>query len=225
MNNLNGEQLIQNLLTNPIKFNKEGKAYQLLQKYFDEMPLETLRPLLKNSDVEVNRAAVWIASELGRDANEIFDDVLPLVNSNDRYIKYHALEIIMVCSFEEKSEEIVHVIKALSSNDEVIRILAMRLISNASESQLQASVRIFEENASSDKHHLQGLLTLLDRNNITYEALLQMIDDSNPLTRKYGVIAAKRSLNKFSDAIKYAADSTDIDVRKFAEEVIEMSGS
>jgi len=222
MNDSNGERLIQELLVNPKKFNKLGKAYDLLQEYFNGMPLETLRELLKNSNEEVKHAGVWIASELGKNASEIVDDVIPLASVTDRYIKYHALETIMVCSFEERSEDFLHVIHALNSGDRIIRVLAMRLLSNASELQLQAGIRIFEGIASSDKSHSQGLSTLLNQDINDSEVLRKMIDDSNPITRKYGVIAAKRFIKNFPNLITYAASSSDIDVNKFSNEVIEM---
>ena len=65
-----GSKLIHELLTDSAKFNEEGRSYQLLKEYFDEFPLETLRPLLSNNDPLVRRAAVWIVSELGEEGHK-----------------------------------------------------------------------------------------------------------------------------------------------------------
>ena len=93
-----GQRLIDELLTDSARFNELGKSYELLQEYFEGFPLNTLRALLSNEDYMVKRAAIWIVAELGEAANELINDVIPLLNYNDRYIKYYAIESIMVFS-------------------------------------------------------------------------------------------------------------------------------
>ena len=49
-------------------------------------------------DSFVNRVAIWIASELGVDACSVANSILPLLKSKERYIKYYALDSVMVIS-------------------------------------------------------------------------------------------------------------------------------
>ncbi len=219
-NNYLGDKLIQELLADPVNFNKHGKAYQLLQEYFDTLSLDTLRPLLLNDDRFVRRAAVWVTSELGIEASSLIQNAIPLVNDGDRYIEYHALEIVMVCSVGENVEEFVHVVHSLLSNDDVIRSLCMRLVANANVSQLKAAIHFFEDENldSSGTLHRQGLSNLVKLESLDSEEVLSLIADIDPLTRKYGVIAAKKLVHKFPELIKQASTSEDPDIRKFSQE-------
>src|SRR5687767_5767707 len=108
-----GERLIQELLANSTRFHQCGKAYELLQEYFNGLSLDTLRPLLANNNRMVRRAALWVTSELGVGGRSLIHDVIPLLNDDDRYVQYHVLEIIMVCSFAENVDEFVHVVRSL----------------------------------------------------------------------------------------------------------------
>ena len=51
------QQLIDEILADPIQFEAEGRANDLLHYYFNGFRLDTLRPLLKSSDVVVQRNA------------------------------------------------------------------------------------------------------------------------------------------------------------------------
>lgn len=226
--NILSEKLIQELLKDPVKFNKQGKAYALLQKYFDGLSFETLRSLLKSKDQHVLHAAVWIASELGKQAACLIEEVVPLIDSGDRYIIYHALEIIMVCSFSGNVDEFIHVIYGLESNDEVIRKLSMRLISNASNAQLKAVFSIFESNCEKkafDKLHYLGVKFLLDFDNVSSENIVNMLSSNEFLYKIYGAILAKKNHKKFPELLNDGSLSKDADVRKFcAEMIVELPG-
>ena len=216
-----GEQLIQELLANPSKFDHRGRAYQLLQEYFRGLPLETLRPLLSNEDAIVKKAAVWVVSELGKDASTLIHDVIPLLQESDRRIKYHALESVMVCSVDENVDEFVHVARALESDDEEIRRLAMRLIGNANTTQLVAAVKLLRSGSDLDRLHEQGLSAVLKAQSLDIGQIHRMIASEKPLVRKYGAIAAKRTFHKHPELIAAAASSADADVRQFVSKVTE----
>lgn len=219
--NSEGIQLIEELYTDSSKFYKQGKSYQLLQKYFEGFPLESLRPLLSSKDTLIRKVAIWIISELGTDGCFI-NDIIPLVNDEDRYIKYHALEIIAMCSTNKNNGEFIILFPHLESTDDVIRILTMRLISNANMLQLEMSAKYFGLKETYNKLHLEGLLKLIEIDSITYEQVLMMINSDEPLSRKYGVIAAKRLYNRYPDLINEAMISDDQDIVKFSKEVAEM---
>jgi len=219
MDNLEGTEIIQELLTDPARFYEQGRGYQLLEAYFDGLPIETLRPLLNHKDRRVRREVVWVASELGREARSLIHDAIPLIYDGDPDIQYYALEIVMVCSFAEHVEHFVHVVRSLQSDDKLIRGLAMYLVSNAEVSQLEAGVRLFGSPSFSDKLHKQGLSNLLKDDILAPEQVLMMIDDKEPLVRKYGTIAAKRLIEKFPKLIANAISSADPEVRKFSLKV------
>jgi hypothetical protein len=218
--NNRGQQLIDELLTDSTRFYEEGKSYDLLQEYFEGFPLNTLRALLSNEDHMVKRAAIWVVAELGEDANELINDVIPLLNYKERYIKYYAIESIMVFTNSVNFAKFEHIIYKLHDDDPAIRQLAMRLVSNANESQLEATLQSITADKPYTNTHKFGLNTLLNADLIDEEAFRRMIDDSNVLTKKYGAIASKRLLKKNPNLIKYASSSDDPDVKEFSNEFL-----
>ncbi len=220
--NSTGEQLIQELVANPTRFTKEGKGLELLREYFEGFSLETLRPLLSNSDLKVRKEAVAILSELGTQGCDLLDAVVLLVNDLDLSIKYDALECIMVCSVGQNAGEFLHVLRSMESNVEVLRILAMRLSSNADPLQLQAAFQGLETFDFKEDIHKKGLITLLNSDFLDTKEILSMIDDNEALTRKYGAITAKRLFGKYPELIRYALLSKDSDVQKFAKDFIDL---
>jgi hypothetical protein len=215
-----GEQLIRDLLADPRKFDSDGRAYDLLQAYFSGLPLETLRPLLKNDEALVQRAAVFVASELGSQARDLVDDVIPLVQANDRYLQYHAMEIIAVCCEGELSGNFVHVVRALESQDDVLRALAMLLVSNANTSQLEAARQYFDAAGSNHRTHASGLHALVQAHRLDPAIVASMMQDADPLTRRYGAIAARRLLPEFPYLFTAAESSNDLAVREFYRDVV-----
>ena len=215
-----GQQLVDELLTDSARFDEEGKGYELLQEYFEGFPLHTLRALLSNEDHMVKRAAIWIVAELGEAGNELINDVIPLLNYEDKYIKYYALESIMVFSSSVNFARFEHIVYKLHDDDPAIHQLAMFLISNANESQLEAALQSITADKPYANTHKFGLNTLLHADLIDEEAFRRMIDDNNVLTKKYGAIASKRLFKKNPNLIKYASSSDDSDVKEFFNELL-----
>lgn len=219
-----GEQLIQKLLSDSSTFYELGTANELLNEYFDGFPLETLRPLLKSDDFMVRRAATFVTSELSVQASSLIRDVLPLVTDIDRHIRYNVIETIFVCSASDNSENFFHVIRALQDHDEVIRVLAMDLISKANTVQLETGIRMCKEADRTSLLHREGLGNLTHLESLTLSDLMRLVEEKESLTRKYAVIAARRNMKKFSELIDQATLSSDDDVRKFAERVQRIEG-
>ena len=212
---MHGEQLVHELLADSTEFFGQGKAYHLLQDYFDGFPVETLRPLLANTERMVRRAAVWVASELGGNARSLIDDVIPLIRDADRYIQYYALEVVMVCSFGENVNEFMHVAGALESTDAAIRILAMRLVSNAQAVQLEAALRLVGRLGVRGEIHKRCLSDLLEGRALGPQRAAALLNDKEALVRRYGAVAARRLSQEFPELLGKATSVADPDVRQF----------
>jgi hypothetical protein len=212
-----GEELIERLRAEPENFNDAGTGYALLQEYFGGFPVKTLSPLLKDHDPQIRRAAIWIASELGRDAESLLEDAVPLVYDDDRYIQYHALEVVTVCASGASAGEFVHVFRSLEAGDEVVRRHAMRLASTATTSQIEASLRVLEPSGSSNVIHSRVLPRLLPNEPQDAGQIMAMIEDEEPLVRRYGAILARRVYDESPDLLHGAARAEDVEIRNFAE--------
>lgn len=106
--------------SNPVDFRSSGKTYELLQAYFNELSLDTLRDLLNHESREVRMAGVWIMSELGQKGESLIDDIIPLLTEDDRYIKYNAIESVAVCSTGSNVIYFSTIFKMLNDDDEII---------------------------------------------------------------------------------------------------------
>ncbi len=216
------EHLIDELITDSVGFNKHGKAYQLLQYYFHGVPVDTLLPLLNHSDGLVRRAAMFVASELGSEAKCLVRGIAPLIHDSDPYIQWDALETVMLCSTGTEVDLFLCVIKELENDDDSMRRLTMRLVSNADLSQLETGYKLSQLLKASGKLHKQGLLILRKGDSADESEVTGMLDDTASLTRKYGAIAAKRLFEKFPKLLKNAVSNSDPDISRFSREAIEM---
>lgn len=217
-----GERLIGELLADPRKFDKDGRAYDLLQSYFAGLPLDTLRPLLRSDNVFVQRTASFIASELGGEARSLVDDTIPLIDSSDIHVACYAMEVLLVCCEGEHAKKFAHLVRTLESNDEVRRNHAMRLISNADASQLEAARRSFEALDPQAQAHASGLASLVAGDRLQPAVVTAMMRDADPLIQRYGAIAAKRLLRSFPDLITGAGIGDDPDLRKFYQDIVKI---
>jgi len=219
------EQLIRDLLADPEGFDAKGRGYDLLQAYFAGLPLETLRPLLRSQVPLVRRAAAFVASELGSQACSLLDDVIPLLASGNRHLQYHAMEVLAVCSEGERAEAFVQVVRELESDDDVLRALAMRLVSNADLSQLEAARRRLNPSDPRQRKHEQALVTLMAAGRVEPAVVAAMIGDVQPLVRRYGAIAAKRLFRELPHLFTMVGASDDADLQRFYQRVIEAERS
>jgi hypothetical protein len=222
MTKAKGFELIDRLYNNPSKFFDSGTSYQLLQEYFNGFPIDTLIPLLAHNDPLVKRVATFILSELGLGGYTLIDYVIPLLHDEDRYIKYHALEIVMVCSEGRNIDKFSFVVPFMEDNDDVIRILTMKLVSNADNMQLESGICFYGEGDTKNKLHREGLSALLKIEQLNPEQVASMINSDERLTRKYGIIAAKKLYTKYPNLIIEALSNEDPDISNFSRRVIEI---
>ena len=213
-----GHPLVAELLADPATFKERGRAHQLLDQYFKGLGIDTLRPLLTHNDLLVRHAAVWVASELGQQACVLLDDVITLLDTDDRYLTYHALEVIVVCAIGNDVDRFVHIPRALESRDEIIRILAMRLMAQADSTQLEAGSRHVTSIGLSSDVHARGLSLLATGRSCSLEDVRHMMLEDDALARMYAAIAAKRLRQVHPELLQMAATIPDAVVGRFAKE-------
>ena len=127
---------VNKLWSNPEEFVDSGHAIELLELYFDAKSLDSLKQMLKSNCYEVVKVGVWIASELGSRGEEVIDEAVNLITKNDRYLTYHVMDIIAVNAKGTHLSKFMHLIRQLSSHDNVISGYAKRLIPRCTKEQL-----------------------------------------------------------------------------------------
>jgi hypothetical protein len=215
------KKLITELLNDPDCFFQEGKSYDLLQYYFQGMPLQTLIPLLSSEDETVQRQALWITSELGMDGCQfLLPFVMPLLNSNERAVEYYSMECLMLGTVNGNYEKFVQLLFKLHSNDSFISMTAMRLISNANSLQLNVAIKSDFLASEHEACHREGLLFLRDIDLLDNDVIYRMIAHDSPMCRRYGAMGAKRLYKEKPYIAEYGLLSIDSDIQLFCNEII-----
>lgn len=207
-----GSELIDELLGDPAKFCDNGRAYGLLQAYFAGFPKETLRPLLRHNDVWVQRSAAFVVSELGSAAASLVDEFPSLLSSPDEHVVWYGMEALAVCAKGTSAPLFGHVASMLESKSEPIRHLAMRLMTRVDASQLEAAREYFDDRGQQAQVHSRELRALTVEHP-EERAIAAMVEDSDPLNRRYGAIAAIRFRRRFPALQALLEQSNDPDVR------------
>lgn len=202
MNKNDAHILIAELEKNPERFFEEGRAYDLLQEYFKGEPVDSLGVLLTNANPSIRKSAVWIVSELGGGAISIAEQVLTLLNDDERYVKYYALESLMVFSSSGLNKVFHHVVLALEDEDDVISKLGMYLISKSSNSQLEEAIQYFSN--AGENSHLQGLRSLLVHSSgVEQKDIGSALYSEDKFLAMYRAISIKREMEIHSRKIQF----------------------
>ena len=212
-----GVALIHELMNSPEEFVAKAGPNALLHEYFRGLPLDTLRPLLRHGNLLIQRAAVFIASELGGDGRALVDDVIPLLASADREVAYDALIAVTAFTSSFDADRFEHVIRALENEDEVLRRLAMRMVSNSPTGTLQGALKRFRAFIQSDPEHRIGLTLLIKGDQLLSEEFQKALAHGSPLIRRYAAIAARRLMKTMPKCIASVASCDDPELRTFAE--------
>ena len=213
--------LIASLKENPEHFFDQGKSYDLLQEYFRGFPIISLAKLLGDKNKTIRKSAIWIASELDEPPISLVDQIVPLIMEDDRYIKYTTLETIMRISDVGFGGIFHHLINALECNDAIVRKVAMYLISNSDDIQLEEALNYFSK--SNNCAHLNGLKFLIDADNMSATNIDQMLNDENELLPRYGAIFLRRNMKFINrQKIKKIIDQhPDFSIRGFLEDFLD----
>lgn len=187
--------LIQQLLDDPQTFSEKGSANELLKEYFRGLPIGTLGPLLESKELLVKKAAIWIASELDKKTSPLLNKVIPYLDENEIYLRFYALETVFLCSVEENIKYFIHVVRALEDESDAIRVHAMKLISNASVSQIESAINEISNFDNAEDHRI-GLLSLLTEYDASRIDRLESNSSTGTFDLKYEGISAKRAKNK-----------------------------
>lgn len=198
MSYADADRLLQELQADPERFHTSGRAHDLLQLYFRGLSLDSLAELLRSKDVHVVRSAAFVASELGSAARPLLGEAIALAAHPDRFVRFHALDVITVCGDGLDAGSFAHVARVVASDDDGLAGFAMRLVSRAAREQLVGAAH----ELASDHRHAAGLRALVESEPGTIEALIHSSDN---LLRRYGAIGAMRLAEAHPELLREAA--------------------
>ena len=217
MDNTLGLHLIEELKRNPEQFRKDGNSYQLLQEYLGGFPKDTLYDLLQYKDKYIRQVVLWIITELGEECKELLKDVSCQIDDEDPIIFYYSAEIIANYATDEFMDDFMKVFAFLEHTNQRIRSLAMFIISKLSESRIRKAYFYSLNSNVLSSVQKKGIITLMNYNTIPVSGIYEMINSSDSVIRKYGVIIASKVYELHPEIIKSSVASDDLDVKEFSE--------
>jgi hypothetical protein len=217
-------ELIRALLATYSEPDHEALANDLLHEYGSGHPIETLRPLLRSPHTEVVGVAMFVVSELGRDAALLLNDVANLLHHPDVGIRFDVIDSILTCASASDGDKIAPVAILLDDPDRRIRWQAMKFLSLASVEQLRAAMEHLQEHQP-DSLHIPNLQWLYSESASNIADVNGMIGSTDPLFGKYGVIAGARIGCQNKQPLLHASASEDTDIKTFAESMLTIMGA
>jgi hypothetical protein len=208
------ESLIEKISSEPRDPNVGAWANDLLRRVHQGYPVEKLRPLLLDKDEDVVATGTWIASELGANSDLLLPDVLKLLNYPAKKVRFWALDCLYWASPLD-GVQLAEGVKMVEDVDSGVRWKALDFLSRASVGQLGAALATLRSDESGSMH-IRGLEFLLNEASADPTVVRSYLNSSDPLSRKYGVIAAVRLPMKSPELLDYALSMDDADVQAFA---------
>lgn len=194
---------------------------ELLKEFFDGYPLANLRPLLKSENERLAKAAIWVASELGRKGEALLPDVFPLLKHRLKYLRFYAIDCILLWARPANQIELASVIPMIDDAEAAVRWKALSFMWRASSAQLEAALS-FVSTRELDSNYLHGLEWLLSPDAADAEKVKVALRSSDGRVRKYAAVAAARMSGIDSSIISLAASNGDRDVEDFADSVLKI---
>ncbi len=205
-------------LINKILAGEEGNlANDLLVECFQGFPVQKLRPLLSSNHDKAVKYAVWILSELGVKACPLVRDVVPLLSHSARYVKFFALDVMLMCATSADHDLIARTIGLVRDHDSAVRWKAFRYLSIADYDGIVSALRSLEDTEVASA--VEWIINTEATTDVAERIIADRLISDNELERMAAVVAASR-LGKLM-VLAEAAGSTDSDVAQFAKDELD----
>lgn len=200
------------ILEDPGAYWSSGKVNALVTEA--RRNADELRRLLGHPNVVVQRLLSYTLSELGQDACGFVEEVDQLMDLDDRFVTYNALEVLLLCAKGERADCAWPLFVGLEREDVVLKKLCIRLLRNADDSQWQAASRI--ANQQEEFIHARCIERVVQSSDpVTDSRLMLMSGDA--VSKAYGLVLALTHSSATSDVILDAASScSDADIQETA---------
>ena len=207
-NDPNGYKLIELFKDDPERF-----AYQLYTEYCRGLELNTLRPLLHSQNSIIKKEVVWILSELGTyGGNALLTDAIELLDDEDSFVVGYALEIVFNCAY---GEEYMRIFDALTHKYRNVRAEAMNLFRSCRDLYLRQTLDQLDPKKFA--LYYECISFLLKADTVEKADIINMLENDDPIKRKFAAIMAEKVYDKYPEIIQNAVFSKDEDIKYYAE--------
>ena len=180
-----------------------------------ELPLVSLRELLRHPSEPVVAGSLFIAEELGPRASGLADEIIGHVGNKNPRIRISAIEALNGVISEGLECKFASVIAGMRDGDPHCRKIAMLLMIRAPEEWLHESLRSLEAH-DCDPALRAGLEELVGATGRDVNWIEKSLASDDPLVRRFGVVAAGRYATTDQRLLEVAALSQYPDVQMCA---------
>ena len=216
------EHLLSMLKADADAFERSGGITELLNELFLGYPVEALREVVTSEDSRVRRVAVRVLSELGDRAEPLLNEVIAALQHLDDYIRYYALDAIMLSTEHRNQEKFWHVISMLDDGDRGVRQKALRFLATASDQQIASAITRLEESANWSPW-CPGLRLLLRPLSVDDVAVMAMIRMGTRFEKQLGVAISARAYSRYPQLLRFAAQELDEELKSVAAYFLDLT--
>jgi hypothetical protein len=177
--------------------------------------------LLLHPNEKIVKAAVFIASELGRKASPLVEEIVSLLRHSAMVVRYNAIDSLLTCTKDTDVEAIGAVVSLLCDTEGPVRRKAMDFLARASEAQIRAALQFVEKKKRSSVHSV-GLRGLIGDAKWDANQAVSYMTGEDSVLKKYAAVAAARMDSQNPDPLVFGSTNHDEDVRCFAHNVLEL---
>ena len=188
---------------------------ELLREFQLGYPIDELRLLLKSDDENLVEIAIWLVSKLGRESQPLLADVVHLLASPVKKIKFFALDSLLWTRPEDGCN-LAQAFELLDDPDSGVRWKTLDLLYRLSREQLEAVYTCSRPGTTLAAAHREGVRWLLSADSLSPDKISDAVVNSDPTVRKFGVVAAARLQKQNPQPLVSASTSADGDLRDFA---------
>jgi hypothetical protein len=216
------DAIIQRILNGSSSADYDDLKLQLLEEFLHGRPTTDLLPLLRSKNDSAVQVGIWIASELGVSGRPLVTGILPLLSHTDPTVRFFALDCVLAWASGAEAPALSSAVVLIEDPHSAVRWKALHVLSLASPTHL-AIARAGIDSTGVSARHAALLTWLLGEDAQNPVKVLAQLQDSNPLVRKYGVVAAARLAPRNRLPLACAAANTDADVRTFACDMLSLT--
>jgi hypothetical protein len=171
----------------------ERVEIRLLHEFQGGYTLERLRSLLLAEGERAVTVGAWIASELGKGATPLLEDVVGLLQSPFFKVRFSALDVVLVCAEPKDKRAIALAVDLVDDPHPAVVWQALVFLASAPEALLRAVPKpsVINERVAVHRKGLGLLLRATSGSGASDVA--SALESDDPLLRRYAAAAACKS--------------------------------
>lgn len=190
----------------------EDLANELLNECWDGYPVERIRALLRSNVEGAVKAGVFIASELAKRSRPLLNDIEPLINHQDNWVRGDAIDTVNLAATVDHGEIVAHAIEQINDSRRGIRGRTFTLLAASTRERLEAALEFIQDTGAKE-----ALRSALDEEvTVSSDEIRSRLADQSQLVRLFGLLGAARISNLRADDLLAAAETDDEEIRSFA---------